>query len=420
MEIKSIEITNFKSFDKLSIELGKFNVLIGANASGKTNFVNILRFIRDLDKHGLSNALSIQGGAKYLRNRKIDQSKGCSIKLIIKHKIGFSTRKKKRTIGIESEEAIHSINFDFQGKRSECNISSINLINRCNFFELEKDKDQNLKEKEFIGTGEFILTYDNDKITYDSKMPKNISPTLEDIFLISYLDKQENEFKRLLKEKPFFNPFFPFFSYTNDIAIYDLNPKLPKNAVKITGIKELEEDGSNLSIVLKHIKEDEESSRKFLNLMKDLLPFVDDLNVEELEDSSLFFNIRENYLQNQSIPSFLISDGTINIAALVAALHFEKSEICIIEEPERSIHPLLISKVVEMIKESSEKKQIIITTHNPEVLKHAGLENIFLISRDKNGFSKIEKPMNKDKVKTFLKNKIGLDELFVQDLLIVE
>ena len=38
MGIKRVEVKNFKSFKDLKIDLGKFNVVIGANASGKSNF----------------------------------------------------------------------------------------------------------------------------------------------------------------------------------------------------------------------------------------------------------------------------------------------------------------------------------------------------------------------------------------------
>lgn len=46
MSIKKIKVTNFKSFKDLEIILDKFNVLIGANASGKSNFVQICQTIR--------------------------------------------------------------------------------------------------------------------------------------------------------------------------------------------------------------------------------------------------------------------------------------------------------------------------------------------------------------------------------------
>ena len=67
MGIKKIKVTNFKSFEKIEIELGRFNVLIGANVSGKSNFVQIFKFLKDIATLGLENAVSLQGGVEYLR-----------------------------------------------------------------------------------------------------------------------------------------------------------------------------------------------------------------------------------------------------------------------------------------------------------------------------------------------------------------
>lgn len=69
------------------------------------------------------------------------------------------------------------------------------------------------------------------------------------------------------------------------------------------------------------------------------------------------------------------------------------------------------------MKDASREKQIIVTTHNPEIVKHADLKDILLISRNKEGFSTISKPGEKEDVKTFLKNEIGVEELYVQNLL---
>ena len=101
----------------------------------------------------------------------------------------------------------------------------------------------------------------------------------------------------------------------------------------------------------------------------------------------------------------------------IIALYFEKKELIIIEEPERNIHPSLISKLISMMKEASKKKQIIITTHNPEFVKNADLKSLLLISRDKQGFSTISRPLEKEEIKIFLRNEIGIDELYIQNLL---
>jgi predicted ATPase len=167
---------------------------------------------------------------------------------------------------------------------------------------------------------------------------------------------------------------------------------------------------------LKKILADKKNREQFLYLMRNLLPFINKMDVEKFADKSLLVKLQEAYYK-EYLPATLISDGTINLTALILALYFEEKPLIIIEEPERNIHPHLISKVVEMMKEASENKQIIVTTHNPEVVRYAGLENLLLIYRDKEGFSHISRPADKIEVKTFLEQEIGIEELYVENLL---
>ena len=163
-----------------------------------------------------------------------------------------------------------------------------------------------------------------------------------------------------------------------------------KISVPITGKTELEEDGSNLAIVLKTIIDDKDKSEIFSTLMNDILPFINVIKVDKSkEDNSFIMKLKET-CSNDFFPAHLISDGTINMTALITALYFEDKPLIIVEEPERNIHPHLISKLVAMVNEASEMKQIIITTHNPEMLKHLPLESLLLISRDSNSFSIID------------------------------
>ena len=61
LTIKRIAVSNFKSFDYMVTELGRLNVVIGANASGKSNFVSIFKFLKDIFTNGLDNAFAMQG-----------------------------------------------------------------------------------------------------------------------------------------------------------------------------------------------------------------------------------------------------------------------------------------------------------------------------------------------------------------------
>ena len=66
--ISQIKVTNFKNFKNLDLKLDKFNVIIGQNASGKSNLIQIFTFLNDIYKHGLADAIAYQGGNNLLCN----------------------------------------------------------------------------------------------------------------------------------------------------------------------------------------------------------------------------------------------------------------------------------------------------------------------------------------------------------------
>ncbi len=418
MAIRKVRVTNFKSFRDLEVELGKFNVLIGANASGKSNFIRIFAFLRDIINYGLDNAISMQGGTEYLGNINIGPSESFSLEVVADQEFVRVVREKeKELIGIKVYETIYKFAIKFRKRGPGFDIAEDSLTQKCKFIRLEK-QGKKIEEKEELGEGRIIVSNVRGKVKADLEPPKGVPIGENDIFppFLAFLGEEKLPPKTLLLEFPFLITPFPGRIFSN-ISIYDFDPKLPKKAVPITGKMELEENGENLAIVLKNILEDKEKERKFSNLMRNLLPFVNKLDVEKFADKSLLFKLEEIYAQKQYLPAPLISDGTINMSALVIALYFEEKSLTIIEEPERNIHPSLIYSIVEMMREASDKKQIIVTTHNPEIVRHTDLESILLISRDKEGFSTISKPSEKKEVKAFLENEIGIEELYVQNLL---
>ena len=79
-----IRIANFKSFADETVELNDFNLLVGANASGKSNFVQAFKFLRDTATLGLEEAISLQGGVEYLRNVKTGNAQPLCFHLAVK------------------------------------------------------------------------------------------------------------------------------------------------------------------------------------------------------------------------------------------------------------------------------------------------------------------------------------------------
>jgi AAA15 family ATPase/GTPase len=253
-----------------------------------------------------------------------------------------------------------------------------------------------------------ILNRDGDKLKYTSiKSKKEVSGS--SFFRLGK--------KSLIIERNNPNISLDLWHSFSKIKIYDFDPKILKKAMPVSSRAELEEDGNNLSIVLKDILRNNHKKKDFLYLLKDMLPFIEKLNVEKLSDKFMTFNLREIYFEKQYLPASLMSDGTINITALIVAILFGSGTFTILEEPERNIHPYLISKILNFLKEASEKKSILVTTHNVDVVKNCDIKDLLLVSRDKDGFSTVSRPSDNENVKAFLKNDLGVEDLFLQNLL---
>lgn len=92
------------------------------------------------------------------------------------------------------------------------------------------------------------------------------------------------------------------------------------------------------------------------------------------------------------IPNFIIrsfklspnqlSEGTFRTLAIVFYLVTDTSRLLILEEPEVCIHHGLLASILELIKESSYGKQIIISTHSDFVLDELDPENVFIVKND--------------------------------------
>ena len=412
--LKKIKVKNFKSFRESELIFNEFNVIIGSNASGKSNFIQIFTFLKHIKEHGLENAISLQGGVENLTNITIGTSKALSIEIsfdvnsryagrdIIRHRKPF-------------EGSVKTIDYKFSIKFESS--KKYKIIEDCITFHIDIT-DKKVPDKKCQGT--ITVSKIKEKLKTDLDFPKKIEIKNNDIIPDFIRNEKPKASELLFESSLLVTPSFIYPSwgeFINDLKIYDFDPKLSKNIVSIAGKSELESDGSNVSIVLRDVINAKDTKRKYMNLIKELLPFMDTIKIQKFSDKSLFFKVKEKYFDNYYLPSFLLSDGTISIISLVLALYFEDNRLAIIKEPERNIHPKLLVKLIEMMKETCRQKQIIITTHSPEIVSCAGIENIITISRDREGFSQIEKPINNERIKKFLENEISVSDMYVDNVL---
>ena len=71
MLLKHIKLKNWRNFQTVDVALSDTTYILGANAAGKSNFLDVFRFLRDVSKReggGLQKAILDRGGLSKLRS----------------------------------------------------------------------------------------------------------------------------------------------------------------------------------------------------------------------------------------------------------------------------------------------------------------------------------------------------------------
>ena len=395
MVISEIEIKNFKSFEDVCVKLGNFNVVVGASASGKSNFVEAFQFLKDIC-NDFDAAMNVHGG-HFLQNINLSSAAPSCIKATIGNGEPFLTRVNENN----DEIRYSSIEYELCISFTEDSSPSINETVRFNFKTNGDENSLLLINQDWRITAEF----EDDNLVLEDFIPKS---------LLNIVNDNLAEKHGLIINSPLASVPFSWSDYFKSINYYNFDPKFCR-LDDGSGKAVLNEYGQNLPVVLENILKDTEKQRTFLNLVSILLPYIEGIDVFKLEDNRRVFRLSEKY-NSEPVLSPFVSDGTMNILALVSALYFEAGDILLIEEPERNIHPALFIQLVSMIKEVSDKKQVIITTHSPEILNYCDLNDIHLITRKDDGFSRVTKPVDNEEVMQFIEE-LGIGQVFVDDYL---
>lgn len=251
MKIKYIHIKNFKSFGEQIINLENLTILLGANASGKSNTVSIIRFVNNIILYGLDDAISLLGGINYAINATIGKNESMYLKFILdlhdEEWIRIVNQKEGKGLLLEeivSEFEIipykRGMGYKIGAERLEIKYTTCGIAN-------EKEK----KECEKT-TGKYTIVYEKngnkvkshieDETLYDED---ELKYGMGAEFISDIINEEGKERKELILNKlDFMMP--PMFNANNFIKIYDFDPRLMKSSSSITSKRRLEEDGSNM------------------------------------------------------------------------------------------------------------------------------------------------------------------------------
>jgi len=368
--IKKLSIWNYKSFAKAELPLSRVTFLIGANASGKSNALEVLRLagwlghgfrLDDIEKK-LGEVDSIRGGVRdlFARERKpsSNQDDAC----------GGREFRYRIVLGRGEDE----LTFDqticrHKGamKVEQLVISGESLMQRGKKVPCYEVVKQDIPER----TDGIDVRWDNHK--RGGKKPHVECSNRRAIFL------QIKEGVRFAEDKDGRNQtvseMAEKLAETLDDIVF-ISPEVAKmrGYVHLQPGVRLDEDGGNVSAVVCNICESSEDKKGLLEFIR-MLPEQDikAIDFEKTKNNDVMVELHEGFGSSKNTPASLLSDGTLRALAIGAALYnAPKGAMVVIEEIDNGIHPSRAKRLVDQLYRIAEARdlQIVVTTHNPALM----------------------------------------------------
>jgi len=434
--LERVEVRHYKSLRRVCANLNAFNILVGPNSSGKSNFLDVLIFIKDM--------LTMDDGAygaviKRARSMRelIWKGEGEEFEIRIDARIPneISSYLKDRT-GVGYGGIRYQVRFKLGGEgvgpdREELYLIQKRYVDRLMRCKIERTLFPDIIEDNPIlpESGKKTKSPDGHlvvarRIKYGSR-----------VNVISEIGKKRGEKRRfnlgldidprksllsvILEDIDRFRASLWFKNLLRDNVIFmHLNTDAMRKPVPPDAPERFVPDGSNLAKVVALLKEKyPERFSWWLNHVRQFLSDIEDIKVEKLPENN-FLYLAIKYKYSLTTPSWLLSDGTLRFLALSIISYLPpRDRIFIIEEPENGLHPLAVEGVFQSLNGAyTSKSQIMVATHSPVFLASAKISDLLIFKKTHIGSTDIVRGSEHPKVKIWKKH-VSIDSLIASGIL---
>jgi predicted ATPase len=352
MKITKMKIEGFRSFKSQSWSPGDLNVVIGPNASGKTNLLRALEIFGNAAKGGLGKYVQQEGGMEPL----VWDGQANEIRLGTKMTPILPFRDDVK------DALTYEIVLARLGKSSSYRIDYEVL---ANFYEVEIGKMRE-PSKLLERNPNHAVVYSIDSKRFEAA-PASVP---EDEALLSVA---AGPFTANRYVASFQMELADWKVYQNVHTHREAQVRVPQVTRAETQVNS---DGQNLVSVLHNLYT---SSREFENEINQAMTsaFGDDfekLVFPPAADQRIQLRVRWRSMKREQSAADL-SDGTLRFLFLLAVLaNPSPPPLIAIDEPEMGLHPSMFPIVAEFARDAATKSQVILTTHSPEFLDAFGHE----------------------------------------------
>lgn len=411
----SIEALNYRCFRYVKQDMNNLHILIGPNASGKSTFLDIILFLRDMVNNGPEEAI---------RTRVTDYrdlfwfKKGTHFELAVELEIPADL------IGLLENQnhryCRYEVSMGELGKGGESGIISETL----SIFETKEVRGESkipLLFKE-MDIPETIIH--SGRIQTRKKLINKVSGGNDNFY--SETGRWDHSFrlgphKSALANVPEDVDKFPVSIWFKETVLSGIQ-RLMLNSLKMrepsppgmpVGFRP---DGSNLPLIIERLKNESRTTySEWLEHVRTSLSDIKDIGIiERPEDRHKYIELE--YKNGLKIPSWVISDGTLRILALTLLAYIpEMKNIYLIEEPENGIHPGGIETIFQSLS-SIYSGQVLLATHSPIILGLAEPYQLLCFSKQSDGKIDIINGTEHPNLQDW-KKEINLGDMFASGIL---
>ena len=366
--IKSIRLVNFKNFADETLRVGPFTVIVGANASGKSNIRDAFRFI-----HGIGRGYSLAEiiGGKYGTDWK--PIRGAANEIVRFGQTAFSIEVRMR---LEDTDICYLIEVsnDKEGP-NEFRITNEELTGPSFMVKSNPDRDDSVQTQ----SDSFPLLL-NMFLAIKEENPK---------IQIKFEPALEKMGEPMLMSRPFKKRLEPYIQQIIDIfanmRFLELSPDQMREPA-FPGATVLGDSGENLPVVLEDICSDPKRKEILADWLSELTP-MDVADFEFPRDPSGRVHLTLCEANGRKVSAYSASDGTLRFLAMLSVLLGENPKgLYFFEEIDTGIHPARQWLLLELIEKQAAKSniQIMTTTHASDLLTFVNdstFENMSVVCR---------------------------------------
>ncbi len=377
MKIESLCLKNFKTFQDVSLfDIPGLCVVVGANGTGKTTFFDVFGFLKDCLIYTVQNALQKRGGFRELISRGHETE---DILIEIQFRMLISDVERLVTYHLE----ISQRNNRAYVKREILRYKRGRHGSPYHFLDFANGEGFAISNEEDFNKPDEQLTREDQILDSD------------DILAIKGLGqfqqfKAANAFRQLIE----------------NWHVSDFHINLARGTKDAIGYDEhLSVTGDNLQLVARNIFDhNKETFDEIIQIMKRRVPGVDNIRPITTEDGRLLLSFQDGSFSDPFIDRY-VSDGTIKMFAYLLLLYDPAPHpLLCVEEPENQLYPTLLHELAEEFRGyTNHGGQVFISTHSPDFLNAANLDEVFWLTKEK-GFTKIYRAKDDEQIRAYMQD----------------